>query len=635
VNRSINKRQLTAILLFLSAIHCFGQRNVKMSVSPSSVILQGSETQQFAVSVRGSSKPVVWSFSPAAGTISSTGLYTAPASIPGQLTVTVMATSGADASQAANATVTLLPQLAITTAQLPSGTTGVPYYVTVTATGGIAPYTWSLRSGVLPAGLGMSTSSGSISGTPTKAGSYNFAVQVSDKAGNKASQFYTMAVIAAPTPIPSITWGPTYYVSGQYGNDTWSGLLPSPNASNSDGPFQTLAKAQVAMRLSSTVKAVTIRAGIYSIASTLSLDWSDSAELWISYPREIAVLDAGGTGGVTLSGVNHVKFQGLTFQNMGATGLYLSGGSNTISIQWNTFYNCNSSCISGAGVTNTIIDSNIINGQSPGNPTGNSSSAYSAISFWYGSSNNQITHNLIANCQGGGVAFSAGPTDPPNNNNVVDRNILQNVDTNVIDNGAIYMMDRSHSALGNQITDNIVDGNGGTSYLTNWTKAIYLDDLMSNVLISGNICRNCGEYGLQIHGGDHNTIVNNIFDLSSAGTLIGLYQNNALMKDFGMNGNVFERNIIYLSNTPPASLWRVGISSSDAVPVDSTNLYYSASGASIADSGTILDASPFYANPEFTNPLARDYSMPSSSLVYGLIQFQPLPTDQGPLPYAP
>jgi hypothetical protein len=438
-----------------------------------------------------------------------------------------------------------------------------------------------------------------------------------------------------PAAAAGVTWGRTYYVSGQFGNDGWSGLLAAPNTTNTDGPFRTLARAHTAMRSSSTVKAVTLRAGTYSVPTILSFDWTDNGELWISYPGETAVIDGGGTGGVTLTSVNHLKFEGLTFQNMGTTGLYLSGGSNSITIRWNNFYNCHTSCISGGGVTSTIIDSNVINGQSPGNPAGDTGNAYSALNFWYGSSNNQITHNLIANCQGGAVAFSAGPSDPPNNNNIVDRNILKNIDTNVVDNGAIYKMDRSHSAVGNQITNNVFRGNGGTSYITNWTKSIYLDDLMSNVLVSGNICNNCGEYAIQIHAGDHNTIVNNIFDLSSAGTLIGLYQNDPLVTDHGMSGNVFERNIIYFSNLPPTSLWQVGIGSSDALPTDLANIYYSASGASIPNGGKIVDASPFYVNPEFSDPATGDYSMPSSSPAYGLIGFQALPTDQGPVPYAP
>src|SRR5690242_9777681 len=61
-----------------------------------------------------------------------------------------------------------------------------------------------------------------------------------------------------------------FFVSAQNGNDSWSGLLASPNSINSDGPFRTLAKAQSAMRASGT-KTTTVRAGTYSVASVWRL----------------------------------------------------------------------------------------------------------------------------------------------------------------------------------------------------------------------------------------------------------------------------------------------------------------------------------------------------------------------------
>ena len=42
------------------------------------------------------------------------------------------------------------------------------------------PYTWSIASGSLPAGLALNTSSGAITGTPTAAGTFNFTARVSD-----------------------------------------------------------------------------------------------------------------------------------------------------------------------------------------------------------------------------------------------------------------------------------------------------------------------------------------------------------------------------------------------------------------------------------------------------------------------
>src|ERR1700719_925374 len=86
---------------------------------------------------------------------------------------------------------------------------------------------------------------------------------------------------------------PTYFVSGNSGNDTWSGSLATPNEPKTDGPYRTLAKAQSSMRSSST-KTTTIRAGTYSVVSNWSFTTADNGETWVSYPEETAVLDGGG-----------------------------------------------------------------------------------------------------------------------------------------------------------------------------------------------------------------------------------------------------------------------------------------------------------------------------------------------------
>ena len=72
-----------------------------------------------------------------------------------------------------------------TTSPLPGATLSSAYSTTVTATGGVLPYTWNLATGsALPAGLTLTSASPSatISGTPTATGTFQFTVKVTDSA---------------------------------------------------------------------------------------------------------------------------------------------------------------------------------------------------------------------------------------------------------------------------------------------------------------------------------------------------------------------------------------------------------------------------------------------------------------------
>ncbi|MBV8730437.1 MAG: hypothetical protein JO336_11590, partial [Acidobacteriia bacterium] len=83
---------------------------VSVAVSPAAVSLFASQSQQFTPSVAGSSNSgVSWTISPLVGSISSAGLYIAPAAVGSVQAVTVTATSLADPSKSTSAVVTLLP----------------------------------------------------------------------------------------------------------------------------------------------------------------------------------------------------------------------------------------------------------------------------------------------------------------------------------------------------------------------------------------------------------------------------------------------------------------------------------------------------------------------------------------------
>ena len=94
----------------------------------------------------------------------------------------------------------------ITTASLPGGTVGTAYGSRTLAATGDATIRWSIDTGELPDGLNLSSysylSQCTISGTPTKSGTYNFTVKATNSAGSDTKAF---SIVIAPRPGPT-TW---------------------------------------------------------------------------------------------------------------------------------------------------------------------------------------------------------------------------------------------------------------------------------------------------------------------------------------------------------------------------------------------------------------------------------------------
>jgi hypothetical protein len=147
----------------------------------------------------------------------STGAISGTPTATGTANFTVQVTDSANvtATKALSINVSGAGELTIVTSALPNGTTGDAYTATLQGAGGTPPYTWSLSSGTLPAGLALNGSTGAITGTPTGSGTSNITVQLDDSTANPVvSKALSITVNAAvditTTTLPAATAGSGY-----------------------------------------------------------------------------------------------------------------------------------------------------------------------------------------------------------------------------------------------------------------------------------------------------------------------------------------------------------------------------------------------------------------------------------------
>jgi large repetitive protein len=125
-----------------------------------------------------------------AGTPTATGTYT--------FTMRLADFDGQQATQQFSLTVD--PPLQISTTPLAAGTAGVPYSHDLIAQGGAAPYSWFVVTSIseLPPGLTLGTTAPDfnnvLTGTPTKAGTFTFPMQVQDSQDNTATGMVTITI---------------------------------------------------------------------------------------------------------------------------------------------------------------------------------------------------------------------------------------------------------------------------------------------------------------------------------------------------------------------------------------------------------------------------------------------------------
>ncbi|MCS7026333.1 MAG: putative Ig domain-containing protein [Bryobacteraceae bacterium] len=204
-------------------------------------------TYNVTLAVTGGRSPFSWSVVEGAlpsglGLNPTTGVLSGVPGTAGRFTFTVQVVDAGGQTARQPLTVLIVARLTLETDALPRAVAGAFYTQTFQATGGEPPYRWSI-SGETPPGLSLDLTSGVLSGTPSRVGSYRFTVQVQDRANRSASRSLVLDVSSGLTisleNLPVATVGLDYRVSltasGVTGALTWSisGSLPDGLTFNS------------------------------------------------------------------------------------------------------------------------------------------------------------------------------------------------------------------------------------------------------------------------------------------------------------------------------------------------------------------------------------------------------------------
>ena len=156
--------------------------------------------------------------------------------------ITATDTNGCSGLLAYNVNVTC-PAITLSPTNLPAAVAGTAYGQLLSASGGVAPYSFAVTNGSLPGGLNLS-GGGMLAGTPTNTGAFNFTVVCTDTNGCTGQRAYTLMALGAPqiTAQPqsrtnlsgtladfSVTASGTAPLAFQW----WKGSTPLANQTNS------------------------------------------------------------------------------------------------------------------------------------------------------------------------------------------------------------------------------------------------------------------------------------------------------------------------------------------------------------------------------------------------------------------
>jgi hypothetical protein len=188
-----------------------GNGSITLAITPKTASMDQGQSLLFVATLGNDTRNLGVTWQPLTGSgcagtscgtltnITATGVtYTAPAGLTTGITVTLEAIAKANSGVTATSTITIVLPVTYTTTSLPNGSNGVAYSQTIVTSGGVAPITYTVGTGSLPAGLKLN-STGTVIGTPTSSGTSTFTINATD---------FGTPPLTVPSPIFTITINP-------------------------------------------------------------------------------------------------------------------------------------------------------------------------------------------------------------------------------------------------------------------------------------------------------------------------------------------------------------------------------------------------------------------------------------------
>ena len=175
----------------------------QVGVAYSSALVATGAVPPYTFSIISGSLPPGLTLNPSTGAITGTPTTAGTFNFTAQV---VDSTGTAAGTTTANCSIVISPPNLTLVCPSSTGQVGVAYTSAAVATGGVAPYTFSIASGSLPPGLTLNTSTGEITGTPSSEGTFSFSIQVTDHDGFSVTVACTIVIKTCGTSLTPITY---------------------------------------------------------------------------------------------------------------------------------------------------------------------------------------------------------------------------------------------------------------------------------------------------------------------------------------------------------------------------------------------------------------------------------------------